>query len=308
MIEIKNNAHKGEEKDNINKALHGLLERFSNNLDISTLIEIIVTDDLVKEVTEFQNSKELKVEIMNNEHAVACAKTITFFTNNQLENIIFIHKDIVSGLLDQELSQSTTNIIHHELCHVHDNKLNYKYFGDRFLGEYYGNIFEVSTTHAHALFSEYVAECLSLSTKECSNSLRDSLNILKKMMKDRKSYIDKCLYKYYHNNNAIKYFNSIQLYSFELLRIITDICSLFNQIEDINNFDILITEVDKLCDLKEFNDIFVRLSFELKCLYDKYPPKKIDDYNKLANIVEECWKLMHLEIVWDINGVSLKIG
>lgn len=308
MFEIKNNEYKGKNQEEVNNELYRLIGRLSVNLDISTLSKIIIPDDFEEELTEFQISKGLKVEFTNNEHAVACAKTISFFADNQLENVIFIHKNIVNSLFNQELSQNSINITHHELCHVHDNKLNYKYFGDRFLGEYYGNIFEISTTHAHALFSEYVANSLSSSTKDFSDSLSNKFILLTNMIQSNKTYIDKYINEYNRNKNAIEYFKRIQLHSFELLRVITDVCSLSIQIDDITNYEILMTEVDKVCDLQEFYNIFIQLSSELNYLYGKYPLKKIDDYNELANIVENCWKLMHLEIIHDMDGVLLKIG
>ncbi|MDU5081218.1 hypothetical protein [uncultured Tissierella sp.] len=307
MFEIKNNVHEGDKRDKINKALHSLVEKLSSNLDISTLKEMIIPDDLVKEVMEFQNSKGLKVEITNNEHAVACAKTIAFFANNQLKNVIFVHKNIINSLFDQELSKSSINIIHHELCHIHDNHINYKYFENRFLGKYIGDISEVSTSHAHVLFSEYVAECLSAATKDYAKSLNDSLNLLNRMIKSNKSYIDKYLYQYRNDNNAIEYFKNIQIHSFELLRVMTDICSLLNQTEDLKSLELLMTMVDEVCKLQKFYTVFSQLGSELKFLYSKYPLKKIEDYEELANIVEICWKLMHLEIISDAHGIVLKI-
>lgn len=96
------------------------------DLDLTRLDTVYFPNDFHQSIIDFQIKHDLQERgATNNELVSAHGKTITFEVNYIEKDRIFIHKNILLSLFDDTSSMFpiSINLIHHELCHVHDNHL-----------------------------------------------------------------------------------------------------------------------------------------------------------------------------------------
>lgn len=205
----------------------GLLIRIIDQLpelDLSALEYIVIPDDFGKEMGDFQKKYGLPVGYTNNEFGVAMGKALSYIDGDQMKVSIFIDPKMIYLLFDEENRQKSIHLIHHELCHVHDDKIKYKAFGVIDLEELFmktpDKVRQVSYAHADLIWSEYIATRLSASSKPDGHT--HYVDSLVTLLPETKEKCDKAIQSYLNDDGieTKECFNEIQLTCSLLLKIV----------------------------------------------------------------------------------------
>lgn len=152
--------------------LINMLESIVNqltNLDLTSLDSIIIPDNFGKELIAFQEAHNLRSGYTNTEHATAFGKVLTYIEDNRFKTTIFLDPRVAFTLFDDEKRQNSVHIIHHELCHVHDDFIKYNTFHVTDLESIFLNtndkVSQVTFAFADMIWSEYFATKLSARSK-----------------------------------------------------------------------------------------------------------------------------------------------
>ncbi|WPS85281.1 hypothetical protein SMD22_01250 (plasmid) [Brevibacillus halotolerans] len=257
-------------------------------LKLSSLQYIIVPDDFGKELTEFQQRHGLPQGYTNNEFGVAMGKTLTYLDDGDYKTTIFIAPEIVFALFDENLKQNSIHLIHHELCHVHDDGEKYRVFGVADLEQLFFNTFNIVSqiTYAHAdlIWSEYIATRLSARTMPENHDcyVGSLLDLIPKV----KEQCEEEIQSYRKERDRVQLLDEIQLKSSLLLKMgayFIGYCHGFNidPPVEINNF------------VKQYpylNGVWEELSPLLLKLYESYGNwDDIEVFDDLANTVMRLW-------------------
>ena len=105
-------------------------------------------------------------EYTKDEIGIASGKTLCYFANKKFKQSIFLNPGIFCS------SQLTTSTLHHELCHVHDDYMQYKMFGPSWFKAAIDFSDDLRKS-AGKIWSEYIANRLMLrgsNINECLNA------------------------------------------------------------------------------------------------------------------------------------------
>ncbi|MBK8465917.1 MAG: hypothetical protein IPL32_08810 [Chloracidobacterium sp.] len=150
------------------KTIHNI-ELANENLDLRRIERIIICTDFAGELQNLSASTASGNPITHTseEYATAVAKVLLLPKNGDFEIVPVINANIIAilGLGDQEKDSDAidyvTHLLHHELCHVHDdNKKIDAYRDDMLRTSYVGKDMFIRPL-AEVSWSEYVANRLS---------------------------------------------------------------------------------------------------------------------------------------------------
>jgi len=134
---------------------------------------IIVTNNFAGELAELSTATASgnPIEYTNEEYAVAVAKVLLLPRGDEIEILPVVSANIAAGLVaedhshyDSEIFRSALHIIHHELCHVHDNNKKIDAFPEVLLKKRHAGKDKYIRSLADGCWSEYIANRLSSST------------------------------------------------------------------------------------------------------------------------------------------------
>ena len=169
-------SFKGVEENlakDISLVINATLVKLDETLDFRRMHQIIITADFAKELAELSSATASGSDIQhtNEEYAIAVAKVLLFQKDNDLEIVPVINANIATHLVqpNEEGYQSENfhtvfHLLHHELCHVHDNNKKIDAFPDKILRFRYEGKDRLIRALAEACWSEYIANVLSSSS------------------------------------------------------------------------------------------------------------------------------------------------
>ncbi len=129
-----------EEKEFYRQTVYSIYEQLKSTMDLSLLENIIVTENYIEELFEFQRNNGLSEFVTDNEYGQGAAQVVTVIDETKNEKYyILLKKELVLALIPDELMsnlQSTfkeedfnqlkhlknmsINLLYHELSHVHE--------------------------------------------------------------------------------------------------------------------------------------------------------------------------------------------
>lgn len=142
-------------------------------LDFRRMHRIIVTNDFAAELAELSKVTASRNPIThtNEEYAVAVAKILLLPRDSGIEILPVFSANVTAGLVSEDPShyesetfRSTLHLLHHELCHVHDENKKIDAFPEVILKQRYEGKDIYIRPLAEVCWSEYIANRLSSST------------------------------------------------------------------------------------------------------------------------------------------------
>jgi len=164
----------------ISNAIAGIVHAFVGSeqfLDFRRMHRIIVASNLAAELAELSNDTASRAPIThtNEEYAVAVAKVLMLPREGTIEIVPVVSAQLAQDLVLNESSSSendrfrtAVHLIHHELCHVHDDNKKIDAFPGVFLKHSYTGKDRLIRPLAETCWAEYIANRLSSATApEC---------------------------------------------------------------------------------------------------------------------------------------------
>ena len=162
----------------IGEAVLEMVKVLDNRLDFRRMHQIIITPDFSKELKE-QSARTASgnaIEYTDEEYAVAVAKVMLFRDNNEFEILPIVNAQVASMLVQQNEEGYSSDqfymvlhLLHHELCHVHDDNKKIDAYSDMMLRYRCKGKDTYTFPLAEICWAEYIANFLSCSTaKEIS--------------------------------------------------------------------------------------------------------------------------------------------
>lgn len=178
-------------------------EVFEEGLDFRRMHQIIVTTDLAAQLDALSSRTASGTPIThtNEEYGVAVGKVLLLPRGEGIEILPVLHAGFVSLLtqtenqVDQEDVQSALHLLHHELCHVHDDNKKLDALEPFILKHFYGGKDKYIRSLAERCWSEYIANRLSASTAS-QRSITEMTECLTDAIGRTKPVIDEEIRKY----------------------------------------------------------------------------------------------------------------
>ena len=162
-------------------------KQLDDNLDIRRLHRIILSTDFSGELKALSNETASGTPIThtNEEYAIAVAKVLLLPHNSDYESVLVINANVAAALAPKSKEGYKTqefltalHLLHHELCHVHDNNKQIEAFNGIMLRHSYkGKDIHIRPL-AELCWAEYIAEVLSSTTakKHLIENMTESLS------------------------------------------------------------------------------------------------------------------------------------
>jgi hypothetical protein len=277
-----------EDRNQMKLELEKLIPQLSSNLNLHLLQSIFIPQDFGRTVTNFQEAHGLEVGYTNYEKGLAAAKTIKYIHEGHVKIAIFIQQRVFLALFSPETSQFAINIIHHELCHVHDeyNQIKMIKFAEEMEKHEVSYLENVLLSHSIIVWEEYFAPRMS------ANSLPKDSDLYVPYLLELISYteanVKEKINSYRNHGNVPQLFVEIQELTNPLLKIAATVLGNVHGLRLENNK--IMEIIDSAIKDTFFYPIWTNLLPSLLKLYDNYPNwKSINVLNELNNLVLQTW-------------------
>jgi len=299
MLDIK---IKGIEFENKNM-YEAIVDSFHNiylpalikDIDISCLAFISFTDTLSKDIHDFQTFHGIAITgLTDDNHGVAWGKSIQYGDNYAIFIKIEALKVIINQNSTNEQKLFIINLIHHELCHIHDFQQNARIIESI---KSRGNGHDLYT--AINLWQEYIANRLSAySLPHSTNySLEAILDNYKSISGDIKQAID----TYRSNGDASNLYNEVHITFGQ--HFIFSCCYSFGFLDE------LVKDRGKISTLMAEYLGDIDISFiepihdELILLFNKYPNwQSKTELIGLSDAYYNSWEMIGINVIQGDNG------
>ncbi|KMY49559.1 hypothetical protein [Peribacillus loiseleuriae] len=262
-------------------------------LELNPLEEIIIPKDFGDSVTFFQKKHGLPVGYTNNEMGMAAGKTISYIENGELKIVIFIQNGLFFYLFDEDRkkSQLAINLIHHELCHVHDefNKSKMKKINDEIEEELNKNaLLRILYAHSGIIWDEYIAPRLSARTYLINEESDFFTEYLLDLISDSEKKIIEEIKQYRSHDDINELFNRVQELTNPVMKIGATVFGLIHGLS-LQNTEIM-TVINEHIDKTFLSYVWDDLGHTLSYMFDQYPNWESSRiFDELNNIVMKVW-------------------
>jgi hypothetical protein len=151
--------------------LQGVIQglEMESNLDLRRIHQMIITDDFAGELQTLSSSTKSgnPIQHTNEDYATAVAKVLLLPRGEEIEILPVFNIHLISGILDDPQSERFAvilHMIHHELCHVHDDNKKLDILTDVWMKHRYSGKENFTYPLAEACWGEYFANRLSSTT------------------------------------------------------------------------------------------------------------------------------------------------
>lgn len=152
-----------EQKDNLIEFLQNEIKKHSEDIELSSLEKIIITDNFTEVVVQTQKEYEMhEIGHTDNADGIAVAKVLHTEVGNDIRQTIVFNSNIIAGLFNPDYSQNSYHYFHHELCHVHDNFNQHIMFSQEArAGKGLNKLDHLLVYNAQPIWCEYIAVRMS---------------------------------------------------------------------------------------------------------------------------------------------------
>ncbi|MEI5887883.1 hypothetical protein ACS2QU_27520 [Bacillus cereus group sp. Bce005] len=269
-----------------------IVERFSKVLNLSRLDFLYFPNDFDKAVMKFQIEQSISERgFTKNAMGTAFGKTMEVEVNGELKDRIFLRKELLLHLVfgDKNTQTLSLNIIHHELCHVHDNNdlANMEDFQAE-LDIESNTIDSVLNVHAMNLFSEYIVPKMAATTKDPNNII--NIDFLTEIISYTQEEVKKDIEKYQNGEiDTLNFFWELQLKTSHLLKVFS---TTIGEVDGSIKETVLIYEqqLDSFISNYQISDCWFLLKSSLRKLDKTYPNwKQVADIEPLKDCILKTW-------------------
>lgn len=273
--------------------VHELAHNTPNKLKLDALEYIIIAEDFGDEVVNFQRERNLKEGYTNDSFGRAYGKNICYKSeDNKLKTSVILDGSLVSNLFlddEKDLRQQAIHLIHHELCHSHDENLKSEMMGVEAVLKDRGNLEELSKIHADSIWSEYIANRYSSYTMPGNHDLYAPYLI--KMIAEIKDLNDNFISKYREHGDINQLFGEIQIHTAKLLYYTGTVLGYIHGHEWKETKAKQI--IDKTIAETYFAEMWNKIEKELSYLHEIYGSwEGYDQFKTLGDCVLQMWNLM----------------
>lgn len=199
----------------IGKAIAAAVRTFKemdSELDFRRMHRIVVTTDFAGELAELSATRASGNPIIhtNEDYAIAVAKVVIIPRGDEFEIVPVVSANIAAPLaqedqesFDREQFRTALHLLHHELCHVHDDNKKIDAFASDMLRTHYRGKDVYIRPLAEVCWSEYIATLLSCSTAG-ENVIYGMTESLADAVKRTKPLIDEEILSYRYHGDLSK--------------------------------------------------------------------------------------------------------
>jgi hypothetical protein len=160
--------------DSISTILH-MLPEIGPELDLRRMHQITITSDFAGELAELSEANPSRNPMTHTkeDYGEAVAQVLLFRTGDDFKIVPVISAHVAIPLViedqpnyDQGLFRHSLHMLHHELCHVHDDNKKIDAFHDSMMKASYTGKDNYTMPLADSVWSEYIANKMSSSTAD----------------------------------------------------------------------------------------------------------------------------------------------
>lgn len=206
-----------EQRNKISEFLYVQLNELKQTIELATLELIIITEDFTEDVIKTQRRYNMReIGHTNRNDGIAVAKVLHTAIQDDLKQTIVIRDEIIEGLFFEEKSQDAFHLLHHELCHIHDNFYEHEMFTiEARSGRGHNLLQHILACNAEAIWAEYIAVKLSANSVKIIDSVEFItktlyVEYLVELIHLCKKNIDTAIKEYRINGDIQKLFNFLQ--------------------------------------------------------------------------------------------------
>ena len=270
--------------------------QLGTELDLRRLDTIYFPNDFHQSIIDFQVKHNLRERgATNNELGSAHGKTITFEVNHIEKDRIFIHKNILLSLFDDTSSMFpiSINLIHHELCHVHDNYLlsSMTRFQDDLQFDSTG-LSHVLNLHAMNIFSEYIVPKMAAWTKHTLE-----IESLSHTIFDSKQIMNTIIEQYEQGElTDIEVFSNVQVIGGQLMKSLATFWGEWSYFQ-YDQKEELVTLIHSFFKNSYLSNIWLPFKEALLTLDSSYPDwKDVSVLTSFKVIILEMWQCLGVNV------------
>ena len=301
-----------EQHEKITKFLGIATGEFARILELDTLDRIVISTHFTDAVCRIQEEYEINESgHTDRPEGVAVAKVLhTSRPDNALQQTIVLSLDLVTTMFSTAPDQ-LIHLVHHELCHVHDNYMQQKMHSRKARCVRSMNALERTLAHnAKPIWSEYVAvrlSCSSVSELKPSGFPPDDLYVshLLDVIESCGKRIGKAKAEYRYHGNTLNLFLFCQEETSFLFMIAAKI---HGYIDGLNLAESDIKNIDAYLRETFYFDCWVKQRECLRHLYSIYP--EWDDIHQLGDLGQAilcCWNALEIYPVQQPGGEDIYV-
>lgn len=279
------------------------LETFKGGLDLRRMHRIIVTTDMTTQLKELASltASGAPITHTDEDYGVAVAKVLLLPKEEGIEILPVLHAEFVSPLtqsakqveIDNEDVHFALHLLHHELCHVHDDNKKLDALAPFILKHSYRGKDQYIRPTTDICWSEYIANRLSSSTaskKNINNMMQSFIDAIERT----KPAIDEEISKYRTHEDTTHLLDLFQRHGVFLL---TTAAYCLGYLDGLG---VALGELDKKAEEalagSYFEPTWQGMQKTLQEMHNTYPNGWTDlrVYDSLAEVIESYYATMGL--------------
>lgn len=280
---------------------------FNLPLDMRRLIRVIITNDFRAEISTFSSERGKAIDFTDRNDALCVGKVLCERAEDDFAITLVLDNRIVAFLLneDQEACRYAFHLLHHELCHVHDDNVQMDLLKDVFLTKQWTGVAGYTGPLAELLWSEYFATRTSAGSASPRN-VNDQIDLLRGAVMTIKPTIDQLILSYRYGGTVDLLLEGALPHAKFLLRSAAYILGYLDG--PLKSMHDVPHTVSSFIEGSYFQPIWVRLTDELRSLYSAYPNwNGLGVYDGLTKIVKEYLEVLGLEFRDIPGGVYVNV-
>lgn len=286
------------------------LKEVDENLDFRRMHRIIVTSDFAGELALLspETSSGNQITHTNEDYAVAVAKVMLLPFGDEFEIVPILNAEQAVALVgeNEEYYQSENflyilHLLHHELCHVHDNNKKIDAFHKLMLKHHYNGKDIYIRPLAEICWSEYIANFLS-SNSATPQNLQDIITCLVDAITRTKRDIDNEILSYRHHHDLEKLFSLFKRHGEFLIKTAAYTLGYIDGLD--TNLESISQEASKILKGSYFESTWHTMHEALTEMRSEYADNWTDlnIYNKLSEVLENYYDEMGLILSTTADG------
>ena len=269
------------------------------NLNLQRLKEVIITSEFEKEIakrTPYNNNRVLKDD-------TSLAKVLTLPSKEGFEMVMVLRLSLIKTLLSKDTQSlnyaDALHVLHHELCHVHDNNNKIDQFEDIMKKERYKGKNAFIYPIAEACWSEYIANVLSSSSAKNSLMPQNYATALELSIREKEHTIQTEVMVFKSNKNRTDVLDSVKGEIESLLKSASYVLGYMHGMG--KSLEEISYDTNYLVETSYFKDIWEVLAYELRSMLEVYPYGwvNLNIYRNLAFAIEAFFNQMGVVLMED---------
>ncbi|HSW64997.1 MAG TPA: hypothetical protein VLH56_17055 [Dissulfurispiraceae bacterium] len=299
-------------------ALHEIIQvarEIDEKLDLRRMFRIIITTTYSAELADLSSATASGKPLTHTdeEYAIGVAQVLILPKEDGFELLPVIDAKIVMPLISEESTQEVTlaerscfHLLHHELCHVHDNNKKIEAFPELLLKHCHVGKDSYIRPLAEVCWCEFIANTMS-SASAPVESIQDMVNSLAEAILRTKPTLDKAILEYRYHGDLDSLLNMFRRHGEFLIKTAAYVLGyLEGRQKQLSDFSV--AAADSLQG-SYFESTWSAMQTALKQMLENYPHgwKDLSIYDALAETIEGYYAVMGFILLDTDSGVYVEI-